>query len=233
MAAKRIGLLGASRGAARSTASTDRYDPVPAANAVDLYDDNAEKVAILFEMVSFEIVHGRLVDLLPPCPATVLDVGAGSGRDAAWLANGGYDVVAVEPSASMRSIARRLHPDTSIRWIDDSLPGLDVVTQSGLSFDVILLSGVWMHIPVPDRPRAFRRLVALLKPGGILAMTFRGGPASREKHVHPVSMAEIEALARDHGAITERITEAVHRLGRDDVHWTQVALRLSDEAAGA
>lgn len=48
-----------------------------------------------------------------------LDVGAGSGRDAAWLASLGYEVVAAEPAAGMRIEAQRRHPDPRIRWLDD------------------------------------------------------------------------------------------------------------------
>ena len=152
------------------------------AKAVTWYDDNAEMIAARYEEVAVEAVHGWLVDLLPPCPAMVLDVGAGSGRDAAWFAAKGYEVVAVEPSTSMRSVAAHFHPEASVQWIDDRLPKLEVIGLSGLSFEVILLSAVWMHIPARKRPRAFRKLVALLKPGGILAMTLRHGPADQERY---------------------------------------------------
>ena len=42
-----------------------------------------------YESAVAQTVHGWLVDLLPPAPALVLDVGAGTGRDAAWLASRG------------------------------------------------------------------------------------------------------------------------------------------------
>ena len=201
--------------------------------AVTWYDDNAEMIAARYEEVAVEVVHGWLVDLLPPCPAMVLDVGAGSGRDAAWLAAKRYEVVAVEPSTSMRSLAAHFHPEASVQWIDDRLPKLEVIGLSGLSFEVILLSAVWMHIPARERPRAFRRLIALLKPGGILAMTLRHGPADQERGIHPVSLAEIEGLARDHGAFVETHIEAIDQLGRPDVRWTQLAIRLPDDGTGA
>src|SRR6266566_4707798 len=129
------------------------------------YDANAETVSARYEEIAGEDVHGWLLDLLPATPATILDVGAGSGRDAAWLTAKGYDVIAVEPSANMRAAAARLHPEARIHWIDDTLPALGAVTRSGLSFDLILMSAVWMHVSTGDRPRAFRKLVNLLKPG--------------------------------------------------------------------
>ena len=173
--------------------------------AIAWYDDNAEMAVARYEEAPFEAVHGWLIDLLPPRPALILDVGAGGGRDAAWLDARGYEVVAVEPSASMRSLATRLHPEASIQWFDDRLPELGVVGPSGLSFHVILLSAVWIHIPAHERSRAFRRLMELLKPGGMLAMTLRDGPLDKERDIHPVSLVEVETLARTHGASVETV----------------------------
>ncbi|RUT67608.1 SAM-dependent methyltransferase, partial [Flavobacterium cupreum] len=61
------------------------------------YEQNAQELVDRYESLSFEHVHADLLDLLPAPGATILDVGAGSGRDAAWFAARGYDVVAVEP----------------------------------------------------------------------------------------------------------------------------------------
>src|SRR4051794_31043688 len=110
------------------------------------YDTNAKAVSQHYEKVAAESVHGWLIDLLPSRPATVLDVGAGSGRDAAWLCDLGYEVVAVEPSSEMRSVGQGYHADKPIRWIADSLPALEFTFRTGLSFDFILLSAVWMHV---------------------------------------------------------------------------------------
>ncbi len=132
------------------------------------YDANVETVTARYEGIAGEDIHGWLLDLLPALPATLLDIGAGTGRDATWLASKGYDVVAVEPSANMRAASARLHPAVRVHWINDTLPTLGEVTKSGLSFDLILLSAVWMHVSAADRPRAFRKLINLLKPGGAL-----------------------------------------------------------------
>ena len=87
----------------------------------------------------------------------------------------------------MRAAAAQLHSESTVQWINDDLPALGTVTRSGLSFDLILLSAVWMHVPAGDRPRAFRKLINLLKPGGLIAITLRDGPVEPERGIHPVS----------------------------------------------
>jgi hypothetical protein len=58
------------------------------ADPIRWYDAHASEVSSRYEAVKAETVHAWLVDLLPALPALILDVGAGSGRDAAWLWDG-------------------------------------------------------------------------------------------------------------------------------------------------
>lgn len=195
--------------------------------------EEAARLAARYESVRSEEVHRGLIDLLPERSATILDVGAGSGRDAAWLAALGHEVVAVEPSDAMRAEAIRRHPDPRIRWIADALPSLDVVFRLGLTFDAILLSAVWMHVAPAERARAFRKLITLLKPGGLLVLTLREGAPDPGRHMHPVSAEEVVGLAKAHGAVIVREEREADRLGREDVRWTHLALRLPDDGTGA
>ena len=199
----------------------------------DWYDTNAASVAARYEAIDAAALHHWLPELLPTAPAAVLDVGAGSGRDAAWLASLGHEVVAAEPSAAMRGEAARLHSDPRIRWLDDALPDLDGVLRSGLAFDVVLLSAVWQQVHPSNRARAFRKLASVLKPGGVLAITLRHGPAPEGRGMHPVSLREVEDLARDHGFALMRSEPAADMQGRPEVSWTRVALRLPDDGTGA
>ena len=90
-----------------------------------------------------------------------------------------------------------------------------------------------MHVAPSDRARAFRKLITLLKPGGLLAITLRTGPAEPERGFHPVSQDEVRRLTRDHGAFVERQSRAEDHLGRSDVQWTHLAIRLPDDGTGA
>ena len=202
-------------------------------SSVAWYDKHASAVTPKYESVDPDSLHGWMTDLLPEPPALVLDVGSGTGRDAAWLAGKGYDVFAVEPSKAMRETARSRHPSASVSWMNDSLPGLDSTYRKGVSFDMILVNAVWMHLPPGQRPRAFRKLVNLLKPGGMIAISLRIGPIDADREMYSVDGNEIPALARNHGTILQREANRSDLLGRESVHWKSYALRLPDDGTDA
>jgi SAM-dependent methyltransferase len=112
---------------------------------------SAEDLARRYETVPADRAHARLGGLLPATPALVFDIGAGTGRDAAWLAGQGHQVVAIEPAGAMRRRGQELHPDDRIRWLDDRLPALTTTIRLGLAADLILLSAVWHHLGPSDR----------------------------------------------------------------------------------
>ena len=193
----------------------------------DYYDRYASQLAATYEAIEASRLNAWFRNSLPMLPACVLDIGAGSGRDAVWLASLGFDVVAIEPSAAMVQEARRRHPDSPIHWIEgDSLPELERTLRRGQSFDFILLSAVWMHVPKSERPSAFCKIVSLMKPGARMAITLRHGPTAIGQLVHEVTAAELEQLCRDHGAYIEYQAPAVpDQRGRSEVSWTQIIVR--------
>ena len=194
------------------------------------YEKNARQLVDQYESLAFEVVHAGLLDLLPQTGTTILDVGAGSGRDAAWFASRGYDVVAVEPSDAMRAHARKLHPSTRINWIADSLPDLAQVRRLGLSFDLILLSAVWMHILPASRERALRKMAMLLAPNGRIAISLRIGDPDPERAMYAVTLHELSALAQQFGLRLMSATDSPDKLGRASVSWTTAVFGLPDDA---
>jgi SAM-dependent methyltransferase len=204
-----------------------------ATDAVLWYQEHAEAVVERHESLAPEKVNAWFERNLPTQPALVLDVGAGSGRDAAWLVSRGHQVIAVEPSDQMRTRGQRLHGSERIRWINDRLPGLETVHRLGLSFDFILLNAVWMHVVPADRRRAFRKLITLLKPGGWMAMSFRQPDSSNPRAMFPCHLDELEQLARIHGSFIEVQETAKDELTRSDIEWTRLIVRLPDDGTGA
>lgn len=54
------------------------------------------------DSLSCDEIYAPVADLLPAEPGRILDLGAATGRDAAWLARKGHRVVAVEPVKTLR-----------------------------------------------------------------------------------------------------------------------------------
>src|SRR5947209_12996690 len=91
------------------------------------YAREADALIERYERISAAEAHQSVQHLIPLAPSRILDIGAGTGRDAAWFAANGHDVVAVEPTDELRAAAKRLHPCPNVEWLDDSLPDLSVL----------------------------------------------------------------------------------------------------------
>jgi len=159
------------------------------------YAQEAANLLQMYESVSFEKSQQHVLPLLPAPPARLLDIGAGTGRDAAGFAALGYDVVAVEPTDEMREGARQLHASSPIEWLDDGLPDLAVLGGRADRFDVVMMTAVWMHLDAAERQRGLPNVASLLRPRGILAMTLRYGPVPPGRRMFEVSAGETIALA--------------------------------------
>lgn len=66
-----------------------------------------------------------------------------------------------------------------------------------------------------------------------MAFTLRLGEPDAERGMHPVSLEELQCLAREHGAYVEHTGTCPDALGRDGVSWAECALRLPDDGTGA
>ncbi|WP_327673738.1 class I SAM-dependent methyltransferase [Kitasatospora sp. NBC_00458] len=197
------------------------------------YGEEAERLAEQYEAVTFAEVHRETLHLFPAEPAAVLDVGAGTGRDAAALAALGHRVVAAEPTPELRRIGERLHAGCGVRWVDDALPGLPRLRAAGERFDLVLLTAVWMHLAADERPSALDALAELLAPAGHLHLTLRHGPVPPGRRMFDVSADETVELARARGLSPLLRTERADLHGRTDVRWTELVLRTSAPGGGS
>jgi HAD superfamily hydrolase (TIGR01509 family) len=182
------------------------------------YAAQAEALLEQYEGVSFEEVHRRVLPLLPPTPAEALDLGAGTGRDAAALAARGYRVTAVEPVAELRELGQRRHADAGIAWVAGSLPLLAGVSGP---FDLIMGTAVWMHLSPVERTRAFERVLELLAPGGTLLLTVRHGPVPAGRRMFEVPDAELLGQAAAAGLRVAHRDERGDLHGRGEVRWSE------------
>jgi SAM-dependent methyltransferase len=119
--------------------------------------------------------EARLVDVLAPRHARVLDAGAGIGRVAAACAARGHDVTAVEKDPDLVARSRRLFPDVPVVVADILELSPAMLEQQGRpsSYDVIVVVGnVMIYLAEDTETRALRTLGDLLAPGGRILVGF-------------------------------------------------------------
>lgn len=204
---------------------------MPQDPALTYYEEHAARLADGYETLSLETAHPELLTLISDHfkerPLAVLDVGAGTGRDASWFAANGHRIVAVEPSEAMHTIGQRLHPSPDIEWRLDSLPDLADTRASGETFDLIVLSAVWMHVKPADRQQALETLASLLKPGGRIYLTLRIGPSEPARGIYPVSEEALQDQLTELSLEAERLGEQADLLGRSNIRWVAMAVSAS------
>lgn len=160
------------------------------------YDRDVEDFLDRSDRIAFAEKHAAALHLMPAAPSRILDIGAGSGKDAADFAAMGHAVLAVEPTPALLAgaIARHAHP--AITWLHDGLPDLAKVRARGETFDLILMSAVWMHLDAGQRRRAMPNVAVLLSEGGVMILSLRHGPVPPGRRMFEVSADETIGLAR-------------------------------------
>ena len=192
------------------------------------YAEEADDLFQRYESVSFAELHRSVLHLIPTVPCWVLDIGSGTGRDAAALAAMGHRVVALEPTDEMRMRAVALHPSRQIEWLDDSLPDLMHALGLGKQFDVVMMTAVWMHLDQPQRRRAMPSVASLVRAGGVMMMSLRHGPVPLGRRMFPVAADETIGLAMAEGLQLLINQSAPSALGTSGVSWTRLAFRKGD-----
>lgn len=185
------------------------------------YAADAPELIPAYEALRPEEVLAPVLDLLPRRLSPILDVGAGTGRTAAWLAGHGHSVVASEPVAPLREAGLTLHPQ--LQWIGDRLPHLPAVSALGERFDLILVIGVWQHLPVDGHRDAIAVLSRLLAPARRLIISLRHGPGAASRPCYPASADDLCAIAAAEGLrlLRRQETGSIQQANRDKgVTWT-------------
>ncbi len=142
--------------------------------------------------------EARLVDVLAPRAARILDAGAGIGRVAGALAARGHDVTAVEKDADLVARSRRHFPEVPVIEADILQLSPEMLEQQGrpTSYDVIVVVGnVLIYLADDTETRALRTLGDLLAPDGRILVGFSPQKGPEFSRDYPVEdfRAHVEA----------------------------------------
>jgi SAM-dependent methyltransferase len=99
---------------------------------------------------------------------TVLEVGAGTGKDSLYFQQHGLAVTATDLSPAMVAWCRRKGVPAEVR----DLLNLDFPPAS---FDAVYTINCLLHLPKPDLPAALAQIAGVLRPGGLAYIGLYGG----------------------------------------------------------
>ena len=121
-------------------------------------------------------------------PGTVLDVGMGSGRNAIFLAQQGWDVSGLDISRMAIKSAQERAKESGLR--------LNAIHQEMRRFD--FGANLWdlilfMYLPVPE-PEVIRRIHTSLKPGGLLVLEHYHRDCEDSEHVKGLELGALLGL---------------------------------------
>jgi SAM-dependent methyltransferase len=186
-------------------------------NNITFYSENSAFLFSQYQSISFEKVHDSWLQVIDfkQCK-TALDIGAGSGRDALALKYKRLCVTAIEPSDGLRALGQAFTGD-DVTWHDDSLPQLTQIKDK--TFDIILISAVWMHLSPEEQSQSIKTISTLLNVDGYLIITLRHGNFSDARTAFELHAKRTIAEAKQHGLALILSEYEGDKLSRDDVSW--------------
>ena len=106
---------------------------------------------------------GQAMELLPPPPARILDMGCGTGWTSAFLARRGYDVVGVDIAPDMIEAAKLAHPPAGLN-LEFAVADYESMSYTE-EFDGVLFFDSLHH--AEDEGEALRCAFQALRRGGV------------------------------------------------------------------
>ncbi|WP_316862742.1 class I SAM-dependent methyltransferase [uncultured Cohaesibacter sp.] len=153
------------------------------------YEEEAENLTLRYDTYDVATIYQWFTESLRKPPAKMLDIGAGSGRDALYFSSLGYDVTAVEPTDAFLKIAKAKEGAEKVLWIEDALPALEQLDED--VFDVVTMIAVYMHFDELERKLVMLRVASLMNKGAHLAMTVRHGKTPEGRCMYEISDEEV------------------------------------------
>jgi SAM-dependent methyltransferase len=146
-------------------------------------------------------------------PGLTADIGCGSGRETAWLVANGFAAIGYDASEGLLTVARARYP--RIEFKSAALPELSGIAVQ--HFDNVCCETVIMHLPRNQIAPAVARMMTILKPGGILYLSWR---VTRNADRRDENGRLFTAFDSDlvHGALSARsllFEEEIARAGED------------------
>lgn len=134
---------------------------------IEYYDNNSFKIANKYEFAKMTYLQKNLLSIFS-VEHELLEIGCGSGRDAAFMFDNGYSIVAIDGSEEMIKEAKKRHPN-----IRNKLFKKDVLDELKFKkkFKGIFSIATLMHLTFEDFEKTVLKIYNLLDEQGIFLVS--------------------------------------------------------------
>lgn len=189
---------------------------------LDYYNEHAQAFSESTLNVDFAAVQNKFLAKLPT-GARILDFGCGSGRDAKYFLDCGFEVEATDGSFELCKLA-------------SAYAGIPVRHELFQELDQIAVyDGVWacssiLHASKAELPGILARVARALKPRGVMYTSFKYGDFEGERNGRCFSDFTEESFAELLASVPELELEELWttgdvRPGRGEEKWLNLILR--------
>ncbi len=196
---------------------------------IDYYEQNATELCARYESVSLDSFHKVLTESFE-AGSCLLEIGCGSGRDAARAVGNGFDVAAIDASRQLLSAAKKQHPELDGRLFQLALPcQLPFADKTFAGFYSV---ACLMHLPSEDLYHVLSEIRRVVRQGGLVSL-----PVCRpdidnsglDEHGRVYNLMPIEEWKRVFAASGFKVEvsaeEEPDSLGREGISWMTLTLK--------
>lgn len=195
---------------------------------IDYYEQNATELSAKYESVSLDSFHQALTEKFEP-GSCLLEIGCGSGRDAARAIGSGFDVAAIDASHQLLAAAKNLHPELDGRLFQLVLPCQ--LPFADKTFEGFYSVACLMHLPAEDLYNVLSEIHRVVRQGGLVSLPVCRpdvGNSGLDEHGRVFNLMSIEEWQRVFAASgfnAEVSAQEPDSLGREGVSWMTITLK--------
>ena len=200
------------------------------------YENNAKDLSQRYESAKMDNIHSLLLNTFPS-KSYLLEIGCGSGRDAAFMYQNGYDVLAIDGSSEMIAEAKRCHPELADRLEVVKIPDeLHFEPFEPSSFDGVYSIATLMHLDKSEIDQIIEKVATILKTNGKFFFSVSlqrddvddQGKDEKGRYFTTMSKGEWVKCCEKHGLQLEHSEITGDGLDRDGIVWLTCVVRKEE-----
>lgn len=191
---------------------------------LNYYSNNASDLSSRYESANVSDLQNKLLNSFKD-KYNILELGCGSGRDAAFMISHGFHVTGLDGSEKMIQSALKLHPELAGNLFAAALP--DDLKKLENTFEGVYSIATLMHLKEAQLNLVMRELSNLLKLNGILFFSVsitrndinKLGFDKKGRFFLMLDEDKWISICRNNGFKEVSITQSKDGLNRDGLTW--------------